>query len=82
MTSKSRSKKKLPSSSLVVADLISLADAAKHYGFKQDYLRHLASRGRLKAFKLGRNWFTTAKEIETYIKSRKQRGVFRNDIEA
>jgi hypothetical protein len=77
---RSNNKKKPLTSSLVVSDLISLSDVAKQYGFKHDYLRHLASRGRLKAFKLGRNWFTTLEEMEIYIKSRKQRGVFRDDI--
>ena len=82
MARNSRSKKKNPSSPLVVSDLLTLSDAATRYGFKRGYLRLLAVRGRLKALKVGRNWFTTAKEMETYIKSRKQRGVFRDDIES
>lgn len=62
-------------------ELISLVEAANRYGFKAGHLRNLASRGRLKARKMGRDWFTTPADVEDYIQSRQRRGVFRTDIE-
>lgn len=59
---------------------ISLVVAAERYGFSAAYLRNLAIRGRLRAKKMGRDWFTTAADIEAYIESRQQRGVYRADI--
>lgn len=85
MIRKSRSKKKISTPSLAslpAGDLIPLSEASRQYGFKRGYLRLLAVRGRLKAFKIGRDWFTSTADVEDYIKSRKRRGVFREDIEA
>ena len=62
--------------------LISLAEAARRYGFKQKYLSNLARRGRLKAVKIARNWLTTPADVEAYIRSRQRRGKYRNDIQA
>jgi hypothetical protein len=61
-------------------ELISLAEAADYYGYNADYLRHLATRGRLVARKIGRNWVTTHADLEAFVTSRKKRGVFRKDI--
>ncbi len=60
--------------------LISLADAAAMYGFSRNYLNNLAKRGRLKAQKLGNMWVTTPGDIEEFILSRQQKGVYREDI--
>ena len=62
--------------------LISLAQAAEIYGFSQDYLSLLARKGRLKAIKIARNWLTTPADVEEYVRSRKKRGRYRNDIQA
>jgi len=62
-------------------ELISLAEAAKRYGFNQRYLSNLAKRGRLKAVKIARNWLTTPANMEEYIRSRQRRGRYRNDIQ-
>lgn len=62
-------------------ELISLAEAAERYGFSQDYLSKLARKGRLKAQKIGRNWVTTPADVEQYIRSRRRRGAYRNDIQ-
>jgi len=62
--------------------LISLAEASEIYGFSQDYLSLLARKGRLKAVKIARNWLTTPADVEEYIRSRKRRGRYRDDIEA
>ena len=63
-------------------ELISLAEAARRYGFSQEYLSLLARKGRLKAVKIARNWLTTPANVEAYIRSRKRRGKYRDDIEA
>lgn len=62
--------------------LISLADASARYGFSQAYLATLARKGRLRAQKLGSIWVTTPADMEAYISSRKQIGVYRDDIQA
>jgi hypothetical protein len=63
-------------------ELISLAEAARRYGFSHAYLRDLAASGRLKAVKIARNWLTTPTSVEEYIRSRKRRGKYRDDIQA
>ena len=61
--------------------LISLAEAARLYGFNRDYLSELARRGRLKAQRIGNMWVTTPADVEAFIASRQRRGVYRDDIE-
>jgi len=61
-------------------ELISLAEAARRYGFNPRYLSNLAKRGRLKAVKIARNWLTTPGDVEEYIRSRQRRGRYRDDI--
>ena len=62
-------------------ELISLAEAARRYGFSQEYLSRLARRGRLKAVKIARNWLTTPADVEEFIHSRQRRGKYRDDIQ-
>lgn len=50
---------------------ISLSEAAKLTPYSPKYLNLLARTGKLGAFKLGRNWVTTKKAIEDYLKSLK-----------
>lgn len=69
------------SGSLDPNQLISLAEAAEIYGFNADHLRHLAQKGRLVALKIGNSWATTSHDMEAYIRSRKKRGAYRNDIQ-
>jgi len=61
--------------------LISLAEASEMYGFSHAYLSELAGRGRLKAFKIARNWVTTPADVEVFIRSRQRRGRYRDDIQ-
>lgn len=61
--------------------LISLPEAAEMYGFSAGYLSNLARKGRLKAQKVGGTWVTTPANVEEYILSRQERGVYRDDIE-
>lgn len=61
--------------------LISLSKAAEIYDLSPSYLRTLAQKGRLKAQKVGNSWTTTPADVEEYIRSRKKRGAYREDIE-
>ncbi len=61
--------------------LVPLVKVAELYGFDQDYLGNLARKGRLKAQKLGSIWVTTMEDVENYIRSRQQKGVYREDIQ-
>ena len=49
-------------------EYISLAEIAKGANYSQEYLSLLARKGKLDAIKLGRNWMTTKKSIEDYLK--------------
>jgi excisionase family DNA binding protein len=49
-------------------ELISLSEAAELSGLSAGHLRLLASRGEIWAKKLGRNWVTTARAVEEYLK--------------
>ncbi|HLQ27390.1 MAG TPA: helix-turn-helix domain-containing protein [Acidiferrobacterales bacterium] len=60
--------------------LITLAQAEEIYGLGANYLQKMAKRGRLKATKMGMQWFTTPEDVEIYIKSRMVVGVYRKDI--
>ena len=61
--------------------LLSLKQAAELYGFSPDYLRNLAQKNRLNAQKVGHIWTTTPNDMETYIRSRKEMGQYREDIQ-
>jgi hypothetical protein len=61
--------------------LISLPEAAELYGFNRRYLSALARRGRLNAKKVGGVWVTTPEDVEEYIRSRKKKGAYRDDIQ-
>ena len=65
-----------------VDELISLTQAAEMFGLAADYLRQLVLRGRLKARKIGRNWVTTAADVQAYIASRKPIGAYRKDLKS
>ncbi len=49
--------------------LISLNEASRLYGFSHGYLKILIHRGKLEAFKKGRNWFTTKECLDKYLNS-------------
>lgn len=61
--------------------LISLPEAAEIYDFSPNYFGNLVRRGRLKAQKIGNSWVTTPKDVEDFIASRKERGLYRDDIQ-
>ncbi|MBL8030680.1 MAG: hypothetical protein JNN11_05535, partial [Candidatus Doudnabacteria bacterium] len=43
---------------------ISLSEASKQTGYHQDYLGYLCRVGKLKGFKIGRNWVTTQAHLD------------------
>ena len=51
--------------------LITLAEATKYCSYSQAYLGKIAKEGKLEAVKIERNWMTTKKAIEEYIKDKK-----------
>ena len=61
--------------------LISLAEASELYGFSRYYLRNLCQKDRLNAQKVGGAWVTTPKDMEVFIASRQERGMYRDDIQ-
>jgi len=50
---------------------ISLAEATKYCSYSQAYLGKLAKNGKIDAHKDGRNWVTTRKAIENYVRKHK-----------
>jgi len=50
----------------IMTNYISLKEAAKYCPYSQDYLKLRARQGKLKAIKMGRNWFTTITWLEEY----------------
>ncbi|MEK7162142.1 MAG: helix-turn-helix domain-containing protein, partial [Patescibacteria group bacterium] len=55
----------------VSEDFLSLAEAGKVTGYHQDYLGFLCRTGKLKGFKIGRNWVTTNSALEEFLKNYK-----------
>jgi excisionase family DNA binding protein len=53
-------------------DLLSLAEAAKLTPYSQEYISLLARKGKLRAWKKGRNWFTSKLAVEEYLNSQAQ----------
>ncbi len=48
---------------------ISLQEATRYCDYSQEYLSLLARKGKLEAIKIGRNWVTTKKAVEDYIRN-------------
>ena len=49
--------------------LLSLKEAAALSGLSHEHLRWLARKGKLEARKMGRDWFTTKKAVDLYLKN-------------
>lgn len=52
---------------------ISLKEAASRFSISQSHLQWLARKGRLRATKMGRDWFTTAGAVAEYLADAEQR---------
>jgi len=50
-------------------EVLSLREASRHTPYSQEYLSLLACRGAIGAFKKGRNWYITKKDLERYLKT-------------
>ena len=48
-------------------DYIALSDASKKSGYTPEYLNYLARKGKLKAKKIGRNWYTTFEWLDEFM---------------
>jgi len=53
-------------------EYISLEELSKYCDYSATYLRKLATQGKLEAFKEGRNWLSSKKALNNYIKSLKK----------
>ncbi len=49
--------------------LLSLKDAAARFDLSHSHLRLLARSGKLRARRLGRDWFTTEEAVAEYLRS-------------
>ena len=58
---------------LMTEKYISLKEASEQCPYSQDYLKLRARQGKLKAVKMGRNWFITKEWLEIYKKGLKLR---------
>jgi hypothetical protein len=57
-----------------ITDLISLADASVIFGLSAGHINYLVRNNKLWGIKLGRNWFTTKKALDDYMKSNRKPG--------
>lgn len=55
-------------------DVLTLSEASRMTSFSQEYLSLLARSGRLAAFKEGRNWLVSRRELERYLVEVKAKG--------
>ena len=57
------------------SELITLKEAAAYCGLSVDFLRELAGKRRLKAWKLGNMWVTTKAYVDDYLASRSMKNI-------
>ena len=50
-------------------EILTLAEASKLTPYSQEYLSLLARKGALGAFKEGRNWVVTRRDLDRYLRS-------------
>lgn len=53
-------------------EYIPLCEASRHSGYTPEYLNSLARQGKLRAKKIGRNWYTTLVWLDDFISSTKE----------
>jgi hypothetical protein len=54
-------------------EILTLTEASKITPYSQEYLSFLARKGALGAFKQGRNWVITKRDLHRYLKSVRKR---------
>ena len=52
--------------------MLTLAEAAERLGLHPDVLRRQIHRGKLKAKKMGRDWFVSEREVERYARENRR----------
>jgi len=60
---------------LKVSELMTLKEAAGYCGLSVDFLRELAGKGRLKAWKIANAWVTTKADVDAYLASRSMKNI-------
>lgn len=53
-------------------EILTLAEASRLTPYSQEYLSLLARKGAIGAFKRGRNWVTTKRDLDRYLRSRRK----------
>ncbi len=53
-------------------EILTLAEASKITPYSQEYLSLLARKGVIGAFKRGRNWVITKRDLDRYLRSRRK----------
>jgi hypothetical protein len=56
-----------------IGTLVSVSRIAKQTPYSPDFLRQLARNGKLRAYKLNRDWMTTPAAVIDYLKNQEQR---------
>ena len=56
-----------------IGTLVSIGRIAKDTPYSADFLRQLARSGRIRAYKLHRDWLTTPDALLTYLQSQRTR---------
>jgi len=56
-----------PNNAPNLSDLITLKQAAELSGLSYSHLRLLARKEKIRALRLGHEWFTTAKDVDEYL---------------
>ena len=56
-----------------IGDLVPIGRIAKQTPYSADFLRQLARSGKLRAYKLHRDWLTTPDAVHDYLKSQTKR---------
>jgi len=57
---------------LTVGEILTLEEVSRQSGLSHIFLRHLATKGRLKAKKSGSIWLTTLAAVEEYKRTRER----------
>ena len=57
------------------SELMTLKEAAEYSGLSYGFLRQLAGRGRLKAWKIANAWVTTKADVDAYLASRSMKNI-------
>lgn len=57
------------------SELMTLKEAAEYCGLSYAFLRELAGKGRLRAWKIANAWVTTRADVDAYLASRSMKNI-------